>query len=148
DARAAVHDIETIVTLKSPDDIQLSFYQPVGSDERSVRFKIFSLDRSLELSDIIPVLENLGLRVLGEHPFRIKRPIGGKMHTVWLHDFDLHFSLPVAIDVHAARQPFQDAFAAIWRGEADSDEFNRLVLGARLYWREVVLLRAYAAYMK
>ncbi|MCW8194134.1 NAD-glutamate dehydrogenase [Proteobacteria bacterium 005FR1] len=156
DARTAVHDIQTFIELRSSDDIAMNFYQPVSVDDRFVRFKIFSLDKSLELSDVIPVLENLGLRVIGEHPFKIKRPpsIGqggrdkGETHTIWLHDFELRYDLPVTIDVHAAKAHFQDAFAAIWHGKADSDAFNRLVLGARLNWREVAVLRAYAAYMK
>lgn len=148
DARTAVSDIQIFSRLGNSNDIELSFYQPVGAEERFVRFKIFSLDRSLELSDVIPVLENLGLRVIGEHPFKIKRPLNGEAHTVWLHDFELQYDLPVTIDVHAAKLHFQEAFAAVWHGRADSDEFNRLVLGARLNWREVVVLRAYAAYMK
>ncbi|MEX1033664.1 MAG: NAD-glutamate dehydrogenase [Cellvibrionaceae bacterium] len=148
DARTAVYDIQTFMGLRSADDIALSFYQPVGAAERFVRFKIFSLDKSLELSDVIPVLENLGLRVIGEHPFKIKRTMEGEPHTVWLHDFELQYDLPVVIDVQAARIHFQEAFAAVWHGQADSDEFNRLVLGARLNWREVAVLRAYAAYMK
>lgn len=148
DARTAVHDIQTFIGLRSADEIALSFYQPVGAPEKFVRFKIFSLDKSLELSDVIPVLENLGLRVIGEHPFKISRQMEGKGHTVWLHDFELQYDLPMTIDVQAARAPFQEAFDAVWHGRADSDEFNRLVLGARLNWREVAVLRAYAAYMK
>jgi glutamate dehydrogenase len=148
DARTAVHDIQTFIGLRGAESIALSFYQPVGAAEKFVRFKIFSLDNSLELSDVIPVLENLGLRVIGEHPFKIKYLADSEPHTIWLHDFELQYDLPVIIDVHAAKIHFQEAFAAVWHGKADSDEFNRLVLGARLNWREVVVLRAYAAYMK
>lgn len=148
DARTAVNDIQIVSRLRNSNDIELSFYQPVGAEERFVRFKIFSLGRSLELSDVIPVLENLGLRVIGEHPFKIEPVLDGEAHTIWLHDFELQYDLPVIIDVHAAKIHFQEAFAAVWHGKSDSDEFNRLVLGARLNWREVVVLRAYAAYMK
>ncbi|MGQ9427407.1 NAD-glutamate dehydrogenase [Gilvimarinus sp. F26214L] len=148
DARTAVHDIQSFIGLEDSRDIALSFYQPVGAAENSVRFKIFNLDKSLELSDVIPVLENLGLRVLGEQPFKIRRTLKGEAHTIWLHDFELQHDLGTSVDVQAVRAHFQEAFAAIWHGQADSDEFNRLVLGARLNWREVVVLRAYAAYMK
>lgn len=145
DSRTAVSDIDHIESLETEDDVALSFYQTQGSEENSVRFKIFHLDTVMELSTVIPILENLGLRVIGEHPYKISRDDG---RTVWLHDFDLYYALPVAIDVHKARQFFQDAFEAIWRNKAESDWFNRLVLGARLSWREVSLLRAYARYMK
>lgn len=146
--RLAVHDIQTFIGLQSKKDLGLSFYQPIGSEPGSVRFKIFTLDRALELSDVIPILENLGLRVIGAHPFRIKRPLEGATRTIFLHDFELHYDLAQLVDFHAARNQFQDAFAAVWSGEAENDEFNRLVLGARLDWRGAAVLRAYAIYLK
>ncbi|MFL0796672.1 MAG: NAD-glutamate dehydrogenase [Cellvibrionaceae bacterium] len=145
DARTAVSDIDHIDSLKTEDDIALSFYQTQGSEENAVRFKIFHLDTEMELSTVIPILENLGLRVIGEHPYKITRDDG---RIVWLHDFNLYYALPVAVDVHKAREFFQEAFDAIWREKAESDSFNRLVLGGRLAWREVSLLRAYARYIK
>ncbi len=145
EARAAVHDIETFSGLQTEEQVAMSFYQPIGVDKDAMRFKVFRRNRGLELSDVIPVLEHLGLRVIGEHPFKIHQRDGA---GVWMHDFDLKFGLPITIDVQAARNHFQEAFAAIWRGETESDAFNRLVLGARLSWREVSVLRAYAAYMK
>ncbi len=145
DARTAVHDIATLSELKNGDDIAMSFYQLVGMDKSAMHCKVFRLDTGLELSTVVPVLEHLGLRVIGEHPYKIVKSDG---RVVWLHDFHLVFSLPVTIDVHAARNYFQDAFAAVWRSETESDAFNRLVLGARLSWREVSMLRTYARYMK
>ena len=145
DARLAVNDINTMAELESDDDIAMNFYQPIGFEASTMRFKVFRLSHRLELSDVVPVLEHLGLRVRGAHPYKICRC---PATTIWLLDFDLKFGLPVTIDVQAARAYFQEAFAAIWREQADSDAFNRLVLGARLNWREVAVLRAYCAYMK
>ncbi|GAB1256988.1 NAD-glutamate dehydrogenase GdhB [Aurantivibrio plasticivorans] len=148
DARTAVHDIQMLDELNGDTDIVMSFYQPIGSEERSVRFKIFRKDHALELSDIIPLLENLGLRVIGEHPYQLRRVVSGEKQMIWLHDFSLEYNLPTIIDVNAARQNFHESFLAIWQGKVESDEFNHLVLGARLNWPEVNILRAYAAYMK
>ncbi len=148
DARNAVFDIQTAEKLNESDDIAMSFFQPVGATEKSVRFKIFRLGKSIELSDVIPLLENLGLRVIGEHPYKITRQQKDIESTIWLHDFSLEYNLPKVIDVDAAKEYFQEAFAAIWSHQADSDEFNRLVLGANLTWREVAVLRTYASYMK
>ena len=145
EARAALHDIDTISGLHKDNSIAMSFYQPIGVDKKIMHFKVFHLNAALELSDIIPLLENLGLRVLGEHPFKIK-PANGDV--IWMHDFQLLYNNSVAIDIHAVRDNFQDAFESIWRGYAESDSFNNLVLGAQLNWREVVILRAYACYMK
>ena len=37
---------------------------------------------------------------------------------------------------------------AVWEGRDESDRFNALVLAAGLTWRQVVVLRAYAKYMR
>jgi glutamate dehydrogenase len=62
ESRTAVHDIASIAELASSDDIAMSFYQPVGAEPNIVRFKVFRKTKTIELSDIIPLLENLGLR--------------------------------------------------------------------------------------
>ena len=46
------------------------------------------------------------------------------------------------------KDEFEDAFARVWFGEAESDSFNRLLIGTRLNWREIALLRAYARYLR
>ncbi|WP_250462633.1 NAD-glutamate dehydrogenase [Microbulbifer litoralis] len=143
--RIAVQDVAAIADLSADNRVAMSFYQPVGAEPGSLRFKVFNWGAGLTLSDVIPVLENLGLRVLGEFPYTV-RPAGGT--EVWMHEFHLEFGLPTRIDAQASRNLFQDAFAAIWSGVAESDAFNRLVLAARLNWREVSMLRAYARYLK
>src|SRR5690606_12041454 len=145
DSRTAVHDIGAIGGLHDATDIAMSFYQPAGAEDHILRFRVFHLDKPLELSDVIPILEYMGLRVITENPYEIHRRDGA---TIWLHDFTLSHSLPEAVDVHAVRKSFQEAFAAIWYRRTDNDAFNRLILCARLNWREVMLFRAYAAYMR
>ncbi|WP_245929130.1 NAD-glutamate dehydrogenase [Agarilytica rhodophyticola] len=145
DARSAVTDIRMLEALKDENDIAMNLYRPIGASEDNMRFKIMHLNQPMELSDIIPILENLGFRVLGEQPHKIEKMNGD---VIWLHDFQLAFGLPVKVDVHAARGHFEEAFASTWRGKSESDAFNRLVLGARLNWREVTMLRAYANYLK
>lgn len=145
DARAAVKDIQMIESLKATRDVAMHFYHPVGTPDDRMRFKVIQLDQPLELSDVIPVLEHLGLRVLGEHPYKVQRADGA---VVWMHDFNLTLSLSVKLDVQAVSKLFEQAFAAIWHRQTENDAFNRLVLGARLSWREVGMLRAYAGYMK
>ncbi|KUJ84902.1 NAD-glutamate dehydrogenase [Microbulbifer flavimaris] len=143
--RIAVQDVNAVQELSPENRVAMSFYQPVGAEPGSLRFKVFNWGRGLTLSDVIPVLEHLGLRVIGEFPYTI-RPKGST--DVWMHEFHLEFGLPTRVDAQASRGMFQDAFAAIWNGVAESDAFNRLVLAARLNWREVSMLRAYARYQK
>ncbi|RYG29821.1 MAG: NAD-glutamate dehydrogenase, partial [Chitinophagaceae bacterium] len=144
ESRTAVHDIASMAELTTSDDIAMSFYQPVGAETNVVRFKIFRKTKTIELSDAIPLLENLGLRVLSENPYVIHKKSDG---VIWLHDFQLHYDLPGVIDVLAVKDIFQEAFAATWHKKTVNDSFNKLVLSAELNWREVFVLRAYAGYM-
>lgn len=145
DARAVIGDIAMAETLSTDDDIAMSFYQPIGSNSHVMRFKAMRLNSLIELSTAIPILENLGLRVLGEQPYKIKLSDG---RTIWMHDFSLKFGLPITLDVHIVKPLFESAFNATWLGCNESDGFNRLILAARLNWREVSLLRAFANYLK
>ena len=144
DARTAVQDIAHIAGLHDKD-LALSFYRLPNGGSDALRFKVFRRGHPMELSDVIPVLEHLGLRVVSEHPYEIRLADGS---SVWLHNFNLLYALSDAIDLAAVKQSFQEAFAAIWEGKAESDAFNRLVLGAGLNWRQVVVVRAFAHYMR
>ncbi len=145
DARAAVADIATMESISGDNSIAMSFYQPLSSKLNQIRFKVFHVNEPLHLSTVVPILENLGLKVLGEHPYEIDPKHSS---VIWLHDFNLMFDGSTDIDVANSKRVFQEAFQAIWLAQAENDGFNRLVLGARLSWREVTLLRAYARYMK
>lgn len=143
--RVAVHDLELILRLGKGDPIAMRFYQPPGSGANFMRFKVFHSGVELLLSNIVPMLENLGFLVIGEHPYRIV-PRDGE--PVQLHEFSLQFVQDIPVDVPGVRDNFQDAFAAVWCGRVDNDSFNRLVVGARLDWQSVAILRVYARYMK
>ncbi len=145
DTRYAAHDISLISKIKKETDIVMHFYQPIDVAENILRFRMLRLNHSLELSDVIPLLENMGLRVLSEHPFKIE-PAHGK--KVWLHEYELSHSLPNVLDVEAVQNDFEESCQMVWQGIAENDPFNKLVLAAELDWREVLLLRAYARYMK
>ncbi len=145
DARATINDINMQENLKTSNDIAMHFFHTLGSQGNTMRFKVMKLDEPLELSDVIPILEHLGFRVVGEHPYQIRRADGA---VVWMHDFSLRLSLSIDLELQVVSQLFEDAFAAVWYKKTDSDAFNRLVLGACLTWQEVLVLRAYAGYMK
>ena len=88
------------------------------------------------------MLENLGLRINSEHPYEIELEDG----RVVIQDFAVE-PLVRKVDVGAARARFEDAFAAVWRGDAENDGFNRLVLAAGLNWRQVAMLRGYCKFL-
>ncbi len=125
----------------------MSFYQPLGqvSGQRELHCKLYHADTPLALSDVLPILENLGLRVLGEFPYRLRHTNGREF---WIHDFAFTAAEGLDLDIQQLNDTLQDAFVHIVSGDAENDAFNRLVLTAGLPWRDVALLRAYARYMK
>ena len=145
DPRMAVKDLSRIDELNESNPIGLHLFQPAGIEKSQVRFKVYCLGKPVELSEIIPILENLGLRVIGEQPYKIQTK---GSNNVWIHDFSLKLGVGVNVDIQAVAGQFEQAFEKIWFGENESDGFNRLVLSARINWREVTVLRAYASYLK
>lgn len=143
--RSAVVDIKKIAALESDGDLAMSFYRSVEESKDILRFKLFRRDFQIPLSDVLPILENLGLRVIGERPYEFRDKEGV---VIWVHDFSLIYCLSDSVNIQEVRDIFQEAFSRIWFGDADNDSFNNLVLGTRLNWREIAMLRTYAAYLK
>ncbi|MCX7174094.1 MAG: NAD-glutamate dehydrogenase [Proteobacteria bacterium] len=144
-ASAAVGDIDLMESLGADDGLALQLYQPLDSRTGNLRFKILRNGEPVPLSLSLPMLEHMGVKVLEERPYEIALESG---RTVWLHDFGLNYSTAADLDMSAVHGLFEEAFRRVWRDEAENDDFNRLVLGARVGWREVALLRAYAKYLK
>ncbi|GAB4169945.1 MAG: NAD-glutamate dehydrogenase [Rhodocyclaceae bacterium] len=142
-ARAAVHDIELMETLAADATPAFSLYAPADAAPGALRLKVFRRGAPIALSESLPMLEHLGLRVIEERPYRIA--VGGD-EAVCIHDFGMSWAGSLALD--RVRELFQEALLRVWRAEADSDDFNRLVLAQGLSWREVAVLRAYARYMR
>ena len=142
---AAVADIQRIERLDPNGDLDVSLYLPLESPAGHLAFKLFRSGQPILLSDVLPLLENMGARVTDERPFEV-RPAGDD--PVWIYDFGLDYGENVELHADRVRQIFQDAFADTWRGGLENDGFNRLVLGAELNGREVALLRAIAKYLR
>jgi glutamate dehydrogenase len=131
---------------KNPNEnLTLSFFRSMEPTGSMLKLKIFNQGEALMLSDLIPVLENLGLKVIDEFPFEIIHPRHG---CTWIYDFNLLFEPNPELDPGKYRDEFSKAFLNIWKGRAENDSYNQLVLRAKLTWREVAMLRGYAKYMK
>jgi glutamate dehydrogenase len=144
-ARAAVHDLRKMAALTPEEPLGLALYWPLGGPDGRLGLKVYRLGAPVVLSDSLPMLEQMGVRVLAEDNHRIERPEGA---PVYLHDFTLEASPNAEIDPQALARLFEDAFARVFRGEVDNDGFNRLVLLAALSAEDVVVLRAYARYLQ
>ncbi|WP_051168299.1 NAD-glutamate dehydrogenase [Marinospirillum minutulum] len=141
----AVKDLAFLEALNDEQPLAMNLYRRADNIEQ-LGFKIYHLNQRLWLSDMLPVLENLGLKVLGEDPYKVT----SSEKVSWIHDFSLDLALEESsvVDLEAVKQNFQTAFLQAWLGKSESDSFNTLILAAQLDWRQVALLRGYARYMK
>jgi len=143
----AIVDIEKLENLNDDNNMEMLFYQPQEekSDSRFVKLKLFHKGDPIHLSLVLPMLENFGLRVIGESPYSIKTTSG---EMCWILDFSMLLTGTAEFDLQKVRSLFQDAFARVWHGDLEDDGFNRLILGAGLNGREVSILRAYSKYKR
>lgn len=143
----AIVDIEKLENLNEDNNMEMLFYQPQEekSDSRFVKLKLFHKGDPIHLSLVLPMLENFGLRVIGESPYGIKTSTG---EMCWILDFSMLLTGNGEFDLYKVRSLFQDAFARVWHGDLEDDGFNRLILGACLNGREVSILRAYSKYKR
>ncbi|MBG9388390.1 NAD-glutamate dehydrogenase [Caenimonas aquaedulcis] len=140
-ARDALPDARKLAAVTASAPLQLSLYRPAGN-AGTLGLKVYRRGSPLVLSDSLPMLEHMGVRVMGESSYRVGDG------AISLHDFELQAPAGVEADPATAGPLFEDAFARVLNGDVESDDFNRLVLLANLSAEEVAVLRAYAKYLK
>ncbi len=144
-AAVAVQDSARIEDTLEKGRMGINLYRPVEAGAEEIRLKIYNTGKQVALSDILPMLEHMGLKVISEIPYAVQ-PMG--RGTVWIHDFTMITSDGREIDVSRVRQAFEEALIRVWLGEMDDDGFNKLVLRASLTWRKVLVLRAYCKFLR
>jgi glutamate dehydrogenase len=149
-AVAALADLRRLEGLQQPGDMDMAFYFAPHAEPGERRFKLYLAGPGVTLSQVLPVLQQMGVEVVDERPYELRREDGTKW---WIYDFGLRVE-PDVVEGRSAeerdeqRVAFEEAFGAIWRGDAESDRFNSLVLNGGLTWRQAALLRAYARYLR
>ncbi|MFN8036869.1 MAG: NAD-glutamate dehydrogenase [Acidimicrobiia bacterium] len=136
----AVDDVSYLETVPDPPDVGLR----LTAEPHGPVLTLFGRDDPLPLSTAMPYLTTMGVSVVDEHPYELTAEDGGRY---WIADFGLRLDPGTELDARA-RDAFVDALAAIIRGDAENDRFNVLVVAAGLRWREVVVLRTYARYLR
>ena len=149
DADEAVRDLQAADRLNASglndggDPVAVRAFRAERDGPLNFRFKLYRRGAAVPLSDVLPILADMGLKTLEEWGHALEPSGGGYIHV---HEFlledprggDLHFD-----DV---REPFEAAFAAVWTGRTESDGFNRLVIELGVEWREAALVRTLARY--
>jgi glutamate dehydrogenase len=143
-ASTACADLGRLEELTEPGQISINLYAPDGAEPGERRLKIYRFGPPISLSHVLPLLQNMGVEVVDERPY----PVDAGGRRSWIYDLGLRYEPSPGVPEADIKELFQDAFTALWRGEVESDGFNTLVLHAGLAWRPVMVLRAYAHYLR
>jgi glutamate dehydrogenase len=141
----ALADIERLEAFDPATDLGMNLHVRPDAEPGRLNFKIYRRGSGVALSDSVPMLERLGVRVQYEHPHEVG-PVGAPATRVV--DYGLVLPAGAEPDVAKVRNAFHEAFFGMWSGTIEADNLNRLVLSAGLSAREIVILRAYARYLR
>ncbi len=134
-------DVSMLERLRTATDGFVIGITNESTGERLTRVKLYKTGGKVDLSAFMPLLESMGLRAVEEVPIAVQGE--GK---VYIHDFGVLDARGAVLDLDAESDLVRDSLSAMWRGEAEVDSLNRLVIFAGLSWRQVQILRAYRKY--
>ena len=151
-AHEGARDLAVLQEIAATDDglkLRANVWRREGDGAAALRLKLYVLGDVLPLSASLPVFENLGLKVIAEDSYPVSfNTDGGWRQDAAILDFSMERADGVPVKLDGIRSPLQDAFHAVLRGEAESDGFNKLVMGAGLDWRDVTILRAAGKFLR
>lgn len=108
------------------------------------RVAVYARNGKLELSEILPVLEALGLRVVEEIPTRVD----GEDDEVFIHDIGVLRADGNQLDLDRCGSRVIATIEAGLEGEIEPDSLDRLIVLTRLTHHQVRILRAYRTYRR
>ncbi|MGO9400963.1 MAG: NAD-glutamate dehydrogenase, partial [Xanthobacteraceae bacterium] len=144
-AALALSDIAIIETLNAQHPLGVELYRDIGADAAGAGLKVLRSGRPIPLSERVPVLENMGFRVVDERTYHIQPHAAD---DVWFHDMTLESALGQPVDLAVFKGRLQDCFLAVMGGQAENDGYNALVLAAGLVWRDVALVRTLSRFLR
>ncbi|MCT8972381.1 NAD-glutamate dehydrogenase [Microbaculum marinisediminis] len=147
-AEVAVHDISVVERLVGERRLLIDFHRPDADRPDRLGLKLFRLDSPVPLSERVPILENMGFKVISERTYRIARPDADAVADIWMHDMVLERADGAAIDLDRLNGRLADGFLAVALGQAENDGYNALIVKAGLAWRDIATLRAYSRYLR
>jgi glutamate dehydrogenase len=145
----ALADLRRLQALSNEGDMDLSFYLPPDAEPGERRLKLFLAGGKVTLSQVLPMLQAMGVEVVDERPYGLHND----GVPWWIYDFGLRLEQGLlerrtAEEIDELRAKFEGAFAASWRGDVEVDRFNALVVRAGMSWRQAAVLRAYSRYLR
>ncbi len=140
----AARDVAILEELE-PGELSLETYAPADGDRRDLRLRVTRIGPAAALSHVLPMLQSLGVEVVDQYPFEIARSL---TEPAWILDFGLLLPEDSLPEFSTLSERLEEAFHAAWSGTSSVDPFNGLVVRAGLRWRDVLVLRAYARYLR
>lgn len=140
-ARNAIADILHFEKAQC-DGLSVTFNRVLEENLDRMRFKLYLYDATFYLSNVMPILENFGLCVVEERPYKIQLKSG---KLIWMSDFGL--GIKKDFQLSCVMPLIKEAFRKIWFNLLENDRFNSLIIYANLKWREVSLVRSYVRYL-
>ncbi|MEM7734719.1 MAG: NAD-glutamate dehydrogenase domain-containing protein [Deinococcota bacterium] len=159
-----IANIEALNNAEAPKDYVIDFANlddcPYGGG--ATHLTVYHHERTLVVSDVLPLLENLGLRVLEQISYAADFATHHDPTTddLSMATLEHHRFVPLSgIDIFRVQTSNQellnidrdaprlrDALLLLLRGNVDNDRLNALVARAGLSIRQVALLRTYQMY--
>ncbi len=144
----AIADLRRIELVLDGSPIEVSLH--ARNDGQGLGLRLYRAREPVALFDISPILENLGLRVVAEEPYRIDGVDG---IAVWIDELQLAARPAVSEAAfgaasEAVKARFEEALIAVWTGRVENDGFNRLVFAAGLSARQISVLRLYGKFLR
>lgn len=136
------HDLEKLNAVdRGGSDMELALYR--RPDEGDVlHFKIVRREEPIPLSRVLPMLENMGLSVISERPYRSRLS-----PPIWIQDLELKAAPETQFSLESISQTFHDCFRAVLSGQSEDDGFNALVLLAGMDHQQISVIRGYCKYL-
>ncbi|MEI9431774.1 NAD-glutamate dehydrogenase [Mesorhizobium sp. Cs1299R1N3] len=152
-AAVALADAGRIAKISAGNPIAIDYYRHAEQKPHQAALKIYHHGSPVALSRRVPVLENIGFRVISERTFEVGDEASGMINSdqpgmVFIHDMELENSYGKPIDLADGGALFEDAFLSVWRGDVDNDGYNGLAQTAGLWSGEITILRAYGRYLQ
>jgi glutamate dehydrogenase len=130
----------------SENELDVRLYRP---NEAGVtrRFSIYRRGPAMSLSEILPILQHLGVEVVDERPYRLSPDEMGR-EECHIYDLGLRFDEAAIPDEASLTARFEEAFISAWRGLTANHHMNAVVTLVGLDVRQATILRAYARYLR
>lgn len=139
----AAYDVQKLEGVRGKDEVCVDFYRHLDDGENHYRLKIYHGSQLIALSNCMPLLENMGFKVLSEHSYAVSGSV-----TSYIHDFALDRPEGSPFQLEKLKPLVEDLFIKVWHTTAEDDGFNELALTAGMRWDEIVILRAYGKYLR